>query len=215
MAALGLHRCVCAFSSCARGSAPQQCVGSSLRGPLLQSIGSRLQRLDSCAWALWPYGMWNLRRSGIEPVFLAFPPGKSGRTFEIQVGKLWDLHVCLDVCVSVCMLWMWCVSTSGWYYQHEFVKELYLIGLKVISYRVLSWWVVSNSLRPHGLYVARQAPLSMVFSRQEYRSELPFPSPGDLPNQGSNLDLLHCRRILCCLSPQGSPSSYITQLSKN
>ena len=30
--------------------------------------------------------------------------------------------------------------------------------------------------------VARQAPLSMGFSRQEYLSGLPFPSPGDLPN---------------------------------
>ena len=32
--------------------------------------------------------------------------------------------------------------------------------------------------------VAHQAPLSMKFSRQEYRSALPFPSPGDLPNPG-------------------------------
>ena len=32
--------------------------------------------------------------------------------------------------------------------------------------------------------VARQAPLSMGFSRQEYWSGLPFPSPGDLPNSG-------------------------------
>ena len=30
--------------------------------------------------------------------------------------------------------------------------------------------------------VARQAPLSMGFSRQEYWSGLPFPSPGDLSN---------------------------------
>ena len=30
--------------------------------------------------------------------------------------------------------------------------------------------------------VALQAPLSMDFSRQEYWSGLPFPSPGDLPN---------------------------------
>ena len=29
-----------------------------------------------------------------------------------------------------------------------------------------------------------QAPLSMEFSRQEYWSELPFPSPWDLPNPG-------------------------------
>ena len=31
--------------------------------------------------------------------------------------------------------------------------------------------------------VARQAPLSMEFSRQEYWSRLPFPSPGYLPDQ--------------------------------
>ena len=32
--------------------------------------------------------------------------------------------------------------------------------------------------------VAHQAPLSKGFSRQEYWSGLPFPSPGDLPNRG-------------------------------
>ena len=32
--------------------------------------------------------------------------------------------------------------------------------------------------------VACQAPLSMGFSRQEYWSGLPFPSPEDLPNPG-------------------------------
>ena len=30
----------------------------------------------------------------------------------------------------------------------------------------------------------RQAPLSMEFSRQEYWSRQPFPSPADLPNPG-------------------------------
>ena len=32
--------------------------------------------------------------------------------------------------------------------------------------------------------VACQAPPSIEFSRPEYWSELPFPSPGDLPNPG-------------------------------
>ena len=32
--------------------------------------------------------------------------------------------------------------------------------------------------------VAYQASPSMGFSRQEYWTELPFPSPGDLPNPG-------------------------------
>ena len=42
--------------------------------------------------------------------------------------------------------------------------------------------VVSNSAIPWT--VARQAPLSVEFSRQEYWNVLPFPSPGDLPNPG-------------------------------
>ena len=33
--------------------------------------------------------------------------------------------------------------------------------------------------------VACQAPLSTEFSRQEYWSGLPFPSPGDLPDPGT------------------------------
>ena len=41
-----------------------------------------------------------------------------------------------------------------------------------------------NPLQPHGLYVAHQTPLSMEFSKQEYRSGLPFPILGDLPNPG-------------------------------
>ena len=32
--------------------------------------------------------------------------------------------------------------------------------------------------------VAYQAPLSREFSRQEYWSRLPFPTPGDLPDPG-------------------------------
>ena len=35
--------------------------------------------------------------------------------------------------------------------------------------------------------VARQAPLSMGFPRQEYWSGLPFPSPVDLPDPGNKL----------------------------
>ena len=35
------------------------------------------------------------------------------------------------------------------------------------------------------IVVAHQAPLSMEFSRQAYWSGLPFPSPGDLPDPGT------------------------------
>ena len=42
--------------------------------------------------------------------------------------------------------------------------------------------VVSDSVMP--CTVARQAPLFMELSRQQYWSGLPFPSPGDLSNPG-------------------------------
>ena len=53
--------------------------------------------------------------------------------------------------------------------------------------------------------VACQAPLSMGFSRQEYWSGLPFPSPGIFLTQESNPGLLNCRQILYQLSYEGSP----------
>ena len=47
--------------------------------------------------------------------------------------------------------------------------------------------------------------LSMDFSRQEYWSGWPFPSPGIFLTQGLNSGLLHCRQINYFLSHQGSP----------
>ena len=49
--------------------------------------------------------------------------------------------------------------------------------------------IVVQSLSCVGLFVtlwtvAHQAPLSIGFSRQKYWSELPCPSPGDLPDPG-------------------------------
>ena len=41
--------------------------------------------------------------------------------------------------------------------------------------------------------VAQQAPLSMEFSRHEYWSGLPFPSPGDLPD--SEIELVSLRSL--------------------
>ena len=69
--------------------------------------------------------------------------------------------------------------------------------------------------------VAHQAPLSMEFSRPEYWSGLPCPSPGHHPDPGIELGLLHCRQILYHLSHQGSwksledPDNYYTHAKKS
>ena len=54
--------------------------------------------------------------------------------------------------------------------------------LQSSAYEDKSRSVVSDSATPWT--VVYQAPPSMGFSRQEYWSGLPCPSPGDLPNSG-------------------------------
>ena len=57
--------------------------------------------------------------------------------------------------------------------------------------------------------VARQAPLPMGFSRQEYWSGKPFPPPGDLVDSGMDPGSPALQADSYCLSRQGSPSNYI------
>ena len=76
--------------------------------------------------------------------------------------------------------------------------EYKYVSMGVFSLCMWSLSVVSNSLWPHE--GAHHAPPSMGFSRQEFWSGLPSPSPGDLLTQGLNPGLLHCRQMLYRLS---------------
>ena len=53
--------------------------------------------------------------------------------------------------------------------------------------------------------VARQAPLSMGFSRQEYWRGLPFSSPADLPNSGIERERLTLQADALPSEPPGNP----------
>ena len=73
--------------------------------------------------------------------------------------------------------WNWLLK-SGWMPLSKAEKNICLCVLSRFS---CVWLFVTPWT------VALQAPLSMRFSRQEYhewQSELPFPSPGDLPHPG-------------------------------
>ena len=73
----------------------------------------------------------------------------------------------------------------------------------------------SNLLFATPRTVACQATLSMEFFRQEYWSGLPFPSPGDLPDWGTNphlLGLLHCQSYSLPLKHMGSPWIFFRNL---
>ena len=54
--------------------------------------------------------------------------------------------------------------------------------------------------------VARQAPLSTGFPRQEYCSGLPFPPPGDLPDPGIELAFPEAPALASRVPPGNTPS---------
>jgi len=56
----------------------------------------------------------------------------------------------------------------------------YMVFKMLVAQRLSHVWLFVTPLT-----IARQAPLSVGFPRQEYWSGLPFPSPGDLPDPGT------------------------------
>jgi len=67
---------------------------------------------------------------------------------------------------------------------------------------------VSDSCNPMDYTVACQARLSMGFSRQGYWSGLPSPSPGDLPNPGTELTSPASQRDSLPSEPPGRPLAF-------
>ena len=60
--------------------------------------------------------------------------------------------------------------------------------------------------------IARQAPLSMEFSKQEYWNRVPFPTPGDLPHSRIKTSSLASPTLaggLFTLTPPGKPHTSI------
>ena len=108
---------------------------------------------------------------------------------------------------------LWFASSSAlrmWYVGFDLGDKCWnKIFFIALSFLLCSWKVkvlVTQSYLTlcNPMYCSLAGSSVHEFSRQEYQSVLPFPSPGDLP-QGSNLGLLHCRQILYHLSLQGSP----------
>ena len=124
MAALCLHCCVWAFSSCGKrelllccGSWASHCGGFSCcraRALGLRASVVVAHRLSSCStWTQLLRGMWDLPAPGIEPVSPALaggflttaPPGKSSRLLQFARWKITPLilmyHVTIE-CFKVC-----------------------------------------------------------------------------------------------------------------
>ena len=60
--------------------------------------------------------------------------------------------------------------------------------------------------------VARQAPLSLGFPRQEYWSGLPFPPPGDIPDPGIEPGPLALQAVSLLPEPPGKYQITLTNI---
>ena len=117
------------------------------------------------------------------------------------------MHFLDEMSGSACFSWSAYVS---WPYRyHLYFLACVLLGCLsfLIEYGGLVVKLCLTIVIPWT--VACQAPLSIVFPRQEYRSELPFPSPGDLPDPGiepmspalqtDSLPLSHLENLKQCI----------------
>ena len=82
-----------------------------------------------------------------------------------------------------CSMWDLCIM---WDLSLQRTSSLIVLKVKSLS-------PLQLSATPRT--VVHQAPPSMEFSRQEYWSRLPFPSPGIFPAQGLSPGLPHCRQM--------------------
>ena len=104
---------------------------------------------------------------------------------------MWTNPLELHDTFKLCNLWVVnCVFKSLLF--DIIIRSYYLVVN--LSTETVSCSVVSDSAIPWT--VACQEALPMEFSRQEYCSGFPFPSPGNLPTQGLNPGLPHCSQIL-------------------
>ena len=110
--------------------------------------------------------------------------------------------------INLSKLWATVEERGAWRATIHGVTEsqMQFSNWTTIKSGLIYWKVKVNVAQPcptlHPMaYTGMEYP--MEFSRPEYWSGQPFPSPGDLPTQGSNPGLLHCRQILYHLSHQG------------
>ena len=141
---------------------------------------------------VWPWVGKIPWKSEWQPT-LVFLPGKFRGQRSLSDYSPWghkDLHMTDDKHTRTHPLHMSNVA-------HQFLFPLFIVTITLL---LCNLWRVQLFVTP--CTIVCQAPLSMEFSRQEYRSGLPFPSPGNLPHSGMGNSLL--------LSHQGSPSQLFT-----
>ena len=101
------------------------------------------------------------------PKIVSFSPYKLAQ-FKTQQSHLKEVQTHVSLNSHIGALWTRCFE--GIFHWSAKPEMAYMCSLSHVRLFVTSWTL------------AHQAPLSLEFSRQEYWSGQPFPSPGDLPH---------------------------------
>ena len=164
----------------------------------------RMQRTGYCIYCWWKSNtaqpVWRILWQFFVKLNVHLPHDPVTGLLNIYPRKV-KVYVHSKTCVLIFIVAL-SVTEQNWKWQKYFLviteSELWYTHTMGCARgpAMLIRSVVSDSATPWT--VAHQAPLSMGFSRQEYWSGLPFPTPGDLPDQGWNLHLLLGRWVLYC-----------------
>ena len=93
-------------------------------------------------------------------------------------------------------VYLWQIHVEVWHKTTKFCKAVIL---------QLKKWMKWKSLSHVQLFVTPWTIQSMEFSRPEYWSGKPFPSPGDLPNSGIEPRSPALQAVSLLAEPQGKP----------
>ena len=100
------------------------------------------------------------------------------------------IHICIYMCIYTYIhtythiyiyIYIHIYIHTRYIHTHTYIyihTHIYILCVCVLSHFRCVWPFLTRWT------LARQAPLSMGFSRQEYFSRLPCPAPGDLPDPG-------------------------------